>query len=106
MQLAKHLQNYAEATYNSLLIHAEFSTLQDRYVFTSNRLLRELNTLAIKYDIQIEIINIECATSDFGIPRFILLTPTHRNAQFNAELEVFIEKYHVEFIAAFVKSYF
>jgi len=106
MQLAKHLQNFAEVKYHKLMIHAEFSTMEDRYVFTSNRLLRELNTLAIKYDIQIEIINIECVISDFNIPRFILLTPTHRITKLNDDLEVFIDKYHVEFIAAFVKSYF
>jgi len=104
MQLAKHLQNFAEIKYHHLMIHAEFA-MQDRYVFTTNRLLNNLNQLAHKYNTKVEIINIEYA--DFDIPVFILLTAhTALSLRFNDELETFFDLCQIAFMTAFMQSYF
>jgi hypothetical protein len=105
VQLAKHLHHFALIKYDNLMIHAEFS-MEDRYVFTTNRLLRELNMLALRYDVRVEIINIEYENK-FAIPTFILMTERHmNNVSFRRDLELFFDKCHIEFTAAFIKSYF
>lgn len=105
MELAKHLHHFALAKYVNLKIHAEFD-MEDRYVFTSNRLLRELNMLALRHNISVEIINIEYE-NDFAIPAFIIVTDHHRgDKNFKKDLDLFFDKCHVEFVATFIKSYF
>jgi len=105
MKLAKHLQRYADTKYADLKIHPDF-LMEDRYVFTTNRLLAELNLLATQYNISVKIINIEYDNA-FSIPRFILVTDHHSSdVNFKKDLEMFFERCHIEFIAAFMKSYF
>jgi len=105
VELAKHLHNFALVKYNYLKIHVEFD-MENRYVFTSNRLLHDLNMLALRYGIAVEIINIEY-DNDFMIPRFVLVTDHHMsNVNFSKDLELFFDKCHAEFVATFIKSYF
>ena len=87
------------------MIHPDF-LMQDRYIFTTNRLLRELNMLALRYEVRVEIINIEY-DNKFAIPTFILVTDhCMNNVNFRRDLEKFFDKCQVEFISAFIKSYF
>lgn len=107
MKLSAHLQRFAQHHYTELIIHPELA-MQDAYVFTSNRLLRELNLIALTYQTEIEIINIDC-DDDFAIPTFVLVTKPGEYTQrlhLNDALDDFFDKYHVEFVAAYMKSYF
>ncbi len=80
--------------------------IQDRYIFTSNRLLNDLNYLAKKHEVSIEIINVEY-DDEFAIPKFILVTAAGtKQSNFNEELEVIFDKCQAGFINASLKSRF
>lgn len=97
MHQSEHLKIFAQKMYPDIIIHPDF-LIEDRYVFLSNRFLRELNDLT-KYDpTQTEIINIEYDEKS-GIPSFILIAK-------NEAMEDFFDKWHVEFMAAYMLSCF
>lgn len=107
MKLSAHLQRFAETNYTELIINPELS-IQDQYVFTANRFLSELNNLSHRHDVQIEIINVDYDKQS-GIPTFILVTnpgPETQRVNFTDELEDIFDKYQLEFIATYIKSYF
>ena len=107
MKLSAHLNRYSEKKYTELIIHPEFS-MKDGYVFTSNRLLNELNALALKHHAQVEIINIDYDEKS-AIPNFLLVPNSGDetvNFTFNRDLDDCFAKWHVEFMAAYMKIYF
>lgn len=97
MHQSEHLKIFAQKMYPDIIIHPDF-LIEDRYVFLSNRFLRELNDLT-KYDpIQTEIINIEYDQKS-GIPSFIIIAK-------NENLDEFFDKWHVEFTSTYLMSCF
>lgn len=106
MQLSQHLQRFSENKYKNIMIHPELS-MQDEYVFISSRLLMELSKISYEHIVEIEIINIDY--DDYAIPNFIITTKhgeeTNRQS-FDAALDDCFDKYHVEFVSAYIKNYF
>jgi len=104
MELTHHLERFAEEKYKKVLIHSDL-LIQDRYIFTFNSLLSELNCIAVRHCTNIEIINIEIDIDNAHMPRLILIS-NKTNHFINSELETFFDLCELEFTADFIRSYF
>jgi hypothetical protein len=83
--------------YPVIIIYPDF-LIEDRYVFVSNRFLKDLYCLTRGSITKTEIVNIEYEKGS-GIPKFILIADSD-------DLEIFFDKWHVEFMATYIRSYF
>lgn len=97
MNQSEHLKIFAQKMYPDIIIHPDF-LIEDRYVFVSNRFLKDLYCLTRGSITKTEIVNIEYEEGS-GIPKFILIAD-------NDDLEMFFDKWHVEFMATYIRSYF
>jgi hypothetical protein len=103
MELTSHLDRFAEK-YHEIVVHPSF-LIQDRYVFTLNSLLSELNSIAMRHNTKIEIINVEIDMNNAHIPTLILVS-NKTNNYISRELDTFFDLCELEFTAAFIRSYF
>ena len=97
MNLSNHLKIFAQKMYPDIIIHPDF-LIEDRYIFVSNRFLKDLSRLTRSNAIKTEIINIQY-DKESGIPTFILISDSK-------DLDIFFNKWHVEFMATYIRSYF
>lgn len=97
MNQSEHLKTFAQKMYPDIIIHPDF-LIEDRYIFVSNRFLKDLYCLTRGSIKKTEIVNIEYEKGS-GIPKFILIAD-------NDDLEIFFDKWHVEFMATYMRSYF
>jgi len=104
MELTSHLDRFAEGKYHEIVIHPHF-LVQDRYVFTFNSLLSELNSIAMRYSTKIEIINVEIDKDNAEIPKLTLIS-NRNNQHIDREINIFLDLCELEFSEAFIRSYF
>ena len=95
MQLWLHLKLYDDNEYQSLLIH-QWIAIEDKYIFISNSLLKELNEIAIRGNTKIDVINIDI-DEDTKIPTFHL----HSTVAID---EGFLNKWHFLYFVASMKN--
>jgi len=95
MQLWLHLKLYADNEYQSLLIH-QWVAIEDKYIFISNSLFKELNEIAKKSNTKIDVIHIDI-DDDTKIPTF------HLDSKVAID-EEFLNKWHFLYFVASMKN--
>ncbi|SEL90339.1 hypothetical protein SAMN05216262_13122 [Colwellia chukchiensis] len=97
MSLAKQLQKIAQKRYPDIVIHPELK-IEDRYIFISNRFLKELHGIKQADGKKAEIINIEYDEKT-GIPTFVLIANS-------IDLDSFLDRWHFEFMCLYIQGVF
>jgi len=95
LQLWLHLKLYVEKEYQSLRIY-DWVEIENKYIFITNSLLKELNRMANQRNTIIEVINIDIDT-DTKIPTLHL----HSNKSIDEEL---LNRWYFLFFAASFKQ--
>ena len=95
MQLWLHLKLYADNEYQSLVIH-QWVAIEDKYIFISNSLFKELNEIAKKSNTKIDVINIDI-DKNTKIPTF------HLDSKVTID-EEFLNKWHFLYFVASMKN--